>query len=89
MKVAKAVENFHGPWLFGETQQLDESLHLLFGFDNAVIISVRRIRLPDIDIGSIMSLPRAVIAVFGLYKGGRNFVNLSAAPLHVGTFSFL
>jgi hypothetical protein len=45
--------------------------------------------LGDIDIGSIMSLPRAVVAVFGLNKGGRKFVNLSAAPLHIRTFSFL
>jgi len=45
--------------------------------------------LGDIDIGSIISLPRAVIAGFGLDKGGRKFMNLSAAPLHIGTFSFL
>jgi hypothetical protein len=45
--------------------------------------------LGNIDIGSIMSLPRAIIAVFGLDKGGRKFVNLSIAPLHIGTFSFL
>jgi len=31
--------------------------------------------LGDVDIGSIMSLPRAVIPIFGVDKGGRKFVN--------------
>jgi len=38
--------------------------------------------LGDIDIGSIISLPRAVIAVFGLDKGRFSFVNLSAATAY-------